>query len=136
MLRHFISALFITAIWINIGVAQEEIDPIEFHTFPPELVIKYQKAIGLSETQRNAIKKEVVDGQKRFTELEWDMQQKMEILISKISQEKVDEQAAQTDLKSILALEEQMKLAQLTLLIRIKNTLTSEQQNQLRELRN
>lgn len=110
-------------------------DPIEQNTFPPELVMQNQQAIGLTEQQRTAIKKEVQTAQAQFTELEWDLQSEMESFIELLSQERVDEQKALLVLKKVLALETKIKQTHLTLAIRIKNQLTPEQQAKLREIR-
>ncbi len=110
-------------------------DPIEVNTFSPELVMQNQQAIGLSENQRSFIKKEVLAAQTRFTDLQWDLESQMEKFISLISQDKIDEKLALDTLEKILSLESQIKRANLTLAIRIKNMLTPEQQELLREVR-
>ena len=48
---------------------------------------------------------------------------------------RVDEAAALAQADRVMALEREMKRSQLQLLIRIKNALTQQQQDQLRELR-
>ncbi len=118
-------------------IAQGEFegDPIEANTFPPELVMRYQQAIGLSEEQRDGIKKEVQTAQNSFTDLEWDLKNEMESFISLIEHDRVDEKKALGQLEKILALETRIKRTHLTLAIRIKNVLTKEQQDQLRGLR-
>lgn len=116
--------------------AQEApLDPIEQHTFPPELVMRNQRAISLTEPQRTSIKEEIQKAQSRFTELEWDLQNEMETLISFLSQELVDEQQALDTLKKVLKLESEIKQTHLVLAIRIKNLLTPEQQEKLGKLR-
>lgn len=70
--------------------AQEEhhVDPIGRHTFPPELVIQHQRAIALTEAQRETIKGELQQTQSAFTDLQWDLEREMEIFVSLLAQEK------------------------------------------------
>ena len=110
-------------------------DPIAENTFPPELVMQNQQAIGLTEAQRTAIKQEIRKAQARFTDLEWDLQQAMESLVGHLRKERIDEEAALAVLKKVLGLESEIKQAHLTLAIRIKNQLTPAQQAQLRKIR-
>ena len=92
---------------------QPDQDPIGQSFFAPELVIQHQEAIGLSAEQRDYFKTEIRQAQLKFTELQWRLQDEMEKL------------AAELDVKS----------EQVTLLVRIKNKLTPEQQGKLSELR-
>jgi Spy/CpxP family protein refolding chaperone len=105
------------------------------HTFPPELVMQNQQAIGLSEEQRDAIKAEIQRARTLFTDLEWDLQNEMEAFNSLISQDKVNEEKALAVLEKVLTHETKIKKTHLTLAIRIKNLLSAEQQAQLREIR-
>ena len=110
-------------------------DPIGAALFPPELIMQNQQAIGLNEEQKTAIRGEILKAQPRFTELQWQLQDAMETLASLLQQTPVDEQKVMAQLDKVLPLEREMKRAQLTLMIRIKNKLTPEQQEKLRQLR-
>jgi Spy/CpxP family protein refolding chaperone len=109
-------------------------DPLRDVLFPPEAVMQHQQAVGLSDEQRNNLKVEVRQAQLKFTELQWTLQDEMERLVSLLKQSKVDEKQAASQLDKVLTAEREVKRAQLMLLIRIKNNLTSAQQAQLREL--
>jgi Spy/CpxP family protein refolding chaperone len=98
-------------------------------------VIQHQEAIGLSAEQRDFFKAEVRQVQLKFTELQWKLQDEMEKLISLVKQPRVDEQQALAQLEKVLAAEREIKREQVTLLVRIKNKLTPEQQSKLAELR-
>lgn len=110
-------------------------DEIEKYIFPPELVMKHQKALALSSAQKNSIKQEVGNAQKKFIDLQWDMQDEMETFLSLMDMEKVDEPKAVAQLEKILNLESEIKRTHLTLAIRIKNLLTSNQQAKLQDLK-
>ena len=121
------------------GVAraqQPDQDPIGQSFFPPELVIQHQEAIGLSAEQKDAFKAEIRQAQLKFTELQWKLQDEMEKMVSLIKQPHVDEQQVLAQLDKVLAAEREVKKEQITLLVRIKNKLTPEQQAKLAELRN
>jgi len=110
-------------------------DPVGEALFPPELVMQNQQAIGLDEAQKTFIRSEVLKAQTRFTELQWQLQDAMETLAGLMQQNPVDEQKVMAQLDKILPIEREVKRAQLTLMIRIKNKLTPEQQDKLRQLR-
>lgn len=115
--------------------AQQPSDPMGESFFPPELVMQNQQAIGLSEEQRNDLKTELRQAQMKFTEWQWKLQDEMEKLISIVKQPRVDEQQTLAQLEKVLSIEREIKRAQVTLLVRIKNKLTPEQQAKLGEIR-
>jgi len=110
-------------------------DPLTELLFPPELVMARQNAIGLSDAQKTYLRAEVLKAQTRFTELQWQLQDAMEGLIGLLKQSKVDEAQVSAQLDKVLASEREIKRAQISLLVRIKNNLTEEQQHRLQALR-
>src|SRR6266853_6056701 len=114
---------------------QPDQDPIGQSFFAPELVIQHQEAIGLSAEQKEYFKTEIRQAQLKFTELQWKLQDEMEKLVALVKQPHVDEQQALAQLEKVLAAEREIKKEQVTLLVRIKNKLTPEQQAKLLELR-
>jgi Spy/CpxP family protein refolding chaperone len=115
---------------------QPDQDPIGQSFFAPELVIQHQEAIGLSAEQKDYFKTEIRQAQVKFTELQWKLQDEMEKLVSLAKQPRVDEPQTLAQLEKVLAAEREIKREQVTLLVRIKNKLTPEQQGKLLELRN
>ena len=109
-------------------------DPMEEHFFPPELVMKHQRTIGLTAEQREIIKTDVQTAQATFTDIQWELHDEMETMKELVESEQVDEGQVLDQLEKILTLERQIKRAQLTLMVRIKNTLTPDQQKKLWEL--
>jgi Spy/CpxP family protein refolding chaperone len=110
-------------------------DPMGKAFFPPELVMQNQDAIGLTETQRNNINKEMQNAQAEFMTLQWDLSKETEKLKSLIENEKPSEKDVLEQLEKILVIENKIKKRQITLLIRIKNLLTHEQQEKLQLLK-
>ena len=114
---------------------QPDQDPLGQSFFAPELVMQHQEAIGLSAEQKDYFKTEIRAAQLKFTELQWKLQDEMEKLVTLIKQPRVDEQQALAQLEKVLATEREVKRQQVTLLVRIKNKLTPEQQAKLSDLR-
>lgn len=114
---------------------QPDQDPIGQSFFPPELVIQHQEALGLSAEQKDAFKSEIRQAQLKFTELQWKLQDEMEKMVLLVKQPHPDEQQVLAQLDKVLSAEREVKREQITLLVRIKDKLTPEQQSRLAELR-
>jgi len=110
-------------------------DPIAENLFPPDLVLSNQKAIGLDEAQRNFVRSEVLKAQTHFTELQFQLQDAMETLSGLLKENPVEEAQVLVQLDKVLNAEREVKRTQITLMVRIKNKLTAEQQSRLRQLR-
>jgi Spy/CpxP family protein refolding chaperone len=129
-----VCALFLFAAGAARG-QQPNQDPIGQNFFAPELVLQHQEAIGLSAEQKDSLKTEIRQAQLKFTELQWKLQDEMEKLVGLITPPHVDEQQVLAQLEKVLAAERDIKREQVTLLARIKNKLTLEQQTRLADLR-
>ncbi|SRR6266849_4524488 len=110
-------------------------DPFGKNFFAPELVMQHQEAIGLTEEQKTYFKTEIRQAQVKFTELQWKLQDEVEKLVAIVKQPRIDEPLLLAQLDKVLAAEREVKRAQVTLVARIKNKLTPEQQAKLDELR-
>jgi len=110
-------------------------DPFAQFLFPPEVIMKFQREIGLDEKQRTAIKESIQKAQSKFLDFQFDMQSEQEKLQKLLSSQKVDETAVLSQVDKVLTLEREVKKTQITLLVRIKNLLNETQQAKLTELR-
>ena len=110
-------------------------DPVGEKLFAPELIMQHQKAIGLDDAQKTFIRGEIVKAQARFTELQWQLQDVMESLVTLLNQSAPDEQQVLGQLEKVLNVEREIKRAQIGLLVRLKGKLTPDQQSHLRQLR-
>jgi Spy/CpxP family protein refolding chaperone len=97
--------------------------------------MSHQEAIGLTPEQKTYLRDEIRKAQLRFTDLQWQLQDGMEALGSLLKQNSVDEQAVLAHLDKVLSTEREIKRTQISLMVRIKNKLTTEQQARLKELR-
>ena len=108
---------------------------IERHFFAPELIMAHQQDIALRDDQREAIKTAVQDAQATVHEVQWDMQAEARALEQLVASATIDEAAVLDQADRVMDLEKRIKKTHLSLVIRIKNTLTAEQQAKLRQLR-
>src|SRR5581483_702544 len=102
-------------------------DPFADSFFPPEMVMQNQEAIGLTDEQKNQLKTELRQAQMKFTELQWQLEDQVEKMVALTKQDHPDEQQALAQLDKVLAAEREVKREQVSLMIRIKNSLTPEQ---------
>lgn len=115
--------------------SQPSADPIAEKLFPPELVMQYHQEINLNDGQTKSIKDEIQKAQARFLDLQWNMQSESEKLVMLLDARPVDESAVLAQVDKVLDQERLVKRTQISLLVRIKNLLTVEQQRKLMELR-
>ena len=104
--------------------------------FPPELVMQHQSEIGLQDAQRAALTSAVQQAQGKFMDVQWKLSAEGEKMGKLLQPMQVDETQVLEEVDRILALEREMKRAQIGLMVRIKNTLTAAQQAKLMEIRN
>lgn len=107
---------------------------IESNLFKPELVMKHQRALDLTDAQKNAILGAYQQAQSDFTKWQWELQAATESLTELVADEQINEQESLKQLEKMLDLERNIKRTQLGLMIKIKNQLTPEQQKKLKEL--
>jgi Spy/CpxP family protein refolding chaperone len=113
---------------------QQPDDPIGRHLFPPDLLMKYQREIGLSESQRNTMLLAITKSQTRFLELQFESHGESEKLAQLLQARPVDEAAVLAQADRLMALERDVKKTHLSLLVRLKNLLSESQQRKLGEL--
>jgi len=103
--------------------------------FAPELIMQHRRAIELSDSQRDGISRQIAELQGEVTTLQWELLDEMEQLNAILNGSRVDLDRALDQMGSVLELEKQIKTAHLEMLVRIKNLLRPEQQEELRRLR-
>jgi|SRR5262245_1370995 len=129
------SPLLLLFVAATIYAQQPASDPLGENLFPPELIMRHQQALNLSEEQQVFFKSELREAQKRFVDLQWKLEDETEKLIALVKQRQVDEEQTLVQLDKLLTAERDIKRAQIALLVRLKNKLTPEQQAKLMELR-
>ena len=136
-MKKLIFALALMALANVISFAQENSpkDPVGENFYPPELIMENQKSIGLTADQEKQIGMQMKEAQSEFMDLNWKINKVKEEFIALISETKIEEQKAIEKLDQLLAIENDIKKRQVTLMIRIKNTLSVEQQKKLDTLK-
>ena len=109
-------------------------DPLAGAFFSPEVVMRNQQAINLTAEQRTAIVAAISAAQPRFVEAQWQMEPENAALAELLNGATVDEQAVLRQIDRVLDIERQIKRIQIEMLVRIKNELSAEQQQQLARL--
>jgi Spy/CpxP family protein refolding chaperone len=103
--------------------------------FPPELVMQHQSEIGLQDSQRAALTSAIQQAQTKFMDTQWKLSAEGEKMGRLLQGPQVDEAAVLDEVDRILNLEREIKKAQISLMVRIKNTLTPGQQAKLAAIR-
>jgi Spy/CpxP family protein refolding chaperone len=110
-------------------------DPLARYFFSPELVMAHQQEINLTDAQRAAIQKAMKEAQGKFIDTQFEMGAEMSKLQNLLQGKTADEARVLEQIDRVLGLEREIKRAQLTLMIRIKNQLTEDQQATLNRFR-
>lgn len=115
--------------------AKPAVDPIARYLYAPELVMAHQDAIGLTGVQRTAIQAIVKEVQLKVVDVQLRLATSGEKLTRLLSATTVDEAAVLQQIDQMLASEREVKRAQISLLVRVKNQLTTAQQGMLDKVR-
>ncbi|MDH3458121.1 MAG: periplasmic heavy metal sensor [Gemmatimonadota bacterium] len=138
-MRRTLMLTIAAAVMLPLAAAAQERMPheegFERHLFPPELVMRHQQQLQLTDQQRNTIKEAVQQLHTQTVEYHFQLQEQNQALSEMLARESVDSRAALAQMGRMLDIEGQVKRMHLELLIRIKNTLTAEQQEQLGSMR-
>ncbi|MEZ4416001.1 MAG: hypothetical protein R3E10_09600 [Gemmatimonadota bacterium] len=103
--------------------------------FEPELVMQHRRAIDLNDEQRDAISRMIQELQGRVVGLQWELLDEMQSLKEILQRSRIDQDRALDQMERVLDIEKRIKRTHLELLIRIKNVLRPEQQQELARLR-
>jgi Spy/CpxP family protein refolding chaperone len=109
-------------------------DPIRDALIPPEVVMSHQQELGLSDVQRATIESDVLIAQGHFIRWQTQLSAATAKLVDILRASKIDQSKALAQMDAVLDLERQVKHAQLTLMVEIKNELTPQQQATAHEL--
>ena len=117
------------------GFEPERGNAIERWLFQPEMIMKFSSQLGLSEQQQDTLKTELKSAQASIFDIKWQMNEESEKLKAILKTKPIDEDEMLTQSDKVIELEHQVKRVHLTLLARLKNMLSDEQIQMLRDLR-
>jgi len=106
-------------------------DPLGDVMFPPEMIMGHTRELNLTDEQKTFMRTEINRATTRFNELQWQVQDEMEVLHATMKENTVNEQLALAQLDKVLNTEREIKRLTFGLNIAIKNKLTVEQQTKL-----
>ena len=110
-------------------------DPLAHLMFPPDMILGHARELNLTEDQKAFLRAEVQKATATFQELQWKLQDQAELLHETMKSTSVNEQQALLQLEKVLDIEREIKRLHIGLAVRLKNRLTSEQQEQLHKMR-
>ncbi len=110
-------------------------DVFKSELYSADLVLKHRIHLDLSREQIDDIKNVYNKNMTKYNSLKWDLDSELAIIINDLSLPKIDSIATMQQMKKILALETELKLTKLSLLISIKNQLSADQQQKLKKVR-
>jgi Spy/CpxP family protein refolding chaperone len=110
-------------------------DPLAHVMFPPDLIMGHARQLGLTDEQKAFMRVEIQKTTASFQELQWKLQDQMELLHEIMKSTSVNEQQALAHLDKVLDVEREIKRLHIGLGVRLKNRLTPEQQEQLHKMR-
>ena len=158
-MKTFIAILFTAALLIATAVAQEPSqpprsphppmqgpdmpnhphppnpDPLAALMFPPDMIMDHARELNLTEEQKTFMRAEIQKAMPAFQDLQWKLQDQMELLHETMKSASVNEQQALAQLDKVLDIEREIKRLHIGLAVRLKNRLTPEQQEQLHKMR-
>jgi Spy/CpxP family protein refolding chaperone len=110
-------------------------DPLAHLMFPPEMIMSHARQLNLTDEQKAFMRSEIQKSTASFQELQWKLQDQMELLHESMKSTSVNEQQALAQLDKVLEIEREIKRLHIGLAVRLKNRLTPEQQEQLHKMR-
>lgn len=109
-------------------------DALTTELFSVDNIMKYQTEIELSYDQAERIKKLYNEGNTAFNDAKWKLSAEQAKLDKMLKKAKVNEEATMVQFREVTKLEQEVKLARLQTLIKVKNELSAEQQEKLKEV--
>ncbi len=135
MKKGILIVLFTCLAFTTTMAAGPKADMFKGKLFPPNVILEHQADLNLTRAQFTAIKAAVVEVQSNIAEFEWDMREAQQNIMAELDQSPVDEKRVLEHVSAVLAAENQVKKQQMTMLIRLRNLLTTEQIAYLESLR-
>ena len=109
-------------------------DFAEGRLFPAQVILEHREALALAPEQSRQIRDILSEFQGKVSALRWDMVAFVDELRALLDEESVDEGAVTANAEELMALESNIKLEQLRMLVKIRNVLTAEQLSYLKSL--
>jgi Spy/CpxP family protein refolding chaperone len=109
-------------------------DPMHDVMFPPGMILDHARQLNLTDEQKAYMRAEIQKTTTSFNELQWNLQDQMEILHEMMKASPVIEEQVLGQLNRVLDIERDIKRLHFGLAVRLKNRLTEAQQEQLQKM--
>jgi Spy/CpxP family protein refolding chaperone len=110
-------------------------DPLAHLMFPPDMIMAHARQLNLTDEQRTFMRSEIQKTTASFQDLQWKLQDQMELLQETMKSTSLNEQQVLAQIVKVLDIEREIKRLHIGLAVRLKNRLTPEQQEQLHQIR-
>ncbi len=130
--RTFIAMIALLASLAALPLSAADPDPFGGRLLPIELVMAFKKQIDFTADQNKKMGALVVDLQQNIAGKQWEMQTTFVDLLEALDQNPIEEQRALDLAKHAIDVENQIKVEQLRMLIRLRSILTDAQVEYLR----
>ena len=101
--------------------------------FPPKMIMENRDELNMTKKQFTTIRGIIVEVQTSVAEHEWDMQEAYKLVLAELDKSPVNEARVLENVRTVLMAENQVKLSQVTMLIKVRNLLTAEQVEYLKQ---
>jgi len=137
---YILMILFLAAVSSSFGQVgqssqRSQLGSLQRYLFSPDLVMRNQDVLALTEEQRGQLVQEVQQAQASFTELNWNLQKEVQDLTTMFEKSAIEEAGILEQFDAVLDLERQVKRTHLVLTLRMRNILDGEQLAKLDEMR-
>ena len=132
--KHVLSLVMMLSLASVSWAEQPPADPFAEFAFPPELLLQKQDMLGLSEAQRDFVRRQLEEMHGQFTAHEQQLRGAVSALHDRLQQESPNEEKVLQQLDKVLDAERTIKRLHLGLLIRLHNKLTPEQRKEVKRL--
>ena len=106
---------------------QDNRELLRMGLYPPDILMRQQQRLGVTDTQRTEIAALVRNFQGEVTELQWSMPAEQQQLREMLNKPDIDSEAVFAQVVTVIELESEFKLNHFKLLIAIKKELTPGQ---------
>ena len=101
--------------------------------FPPKMIMENRDELNMTKKQFTTMRGIIVEVQTSVAEHQWDMQEAYKLVLAELDKSPIDEAHVLENIRAVLKAENQVKLSQVTMLIKIRNLLTTDQVEYLRQ---
>jgi Spy/CpxP family protein refolding chaperone len=123
----------VLGLWLARAAAAPE--GLEAEIFPPEFLNAHREAIGLSEAQIQAIGATVQEAEASFQQHKSQLDDRAKALQEVLRQPQPEAAQAEEKLRALLAQENEIKVAHLRIMLKVRSQLTAEQLTKARAVR-